>query len=62
MRDVVSYLRNPEAVQARAGKRQQYGTSSAPAGASGVRTLPWLDDFAFFRRGVARDDPAYPAA
>ena len=44
---VVTYIRHPEvATQRRYGVTQRHG-----ARRSGTRTLPWLDDLAFFLRG-----------
>ncbi|EOD17486.1 hypothetical protein EMIHUDRAFT_210232 [Emiliania huxleyi CCMP1516] len=57
MRDVVRYLRNPDAAA-----RPRYGQRRRHSGVHrGVRTLPWLDDFAFFVRGVRADHPEYGA-
>ena len=57
LRDVVRYLRNPDAAA-----RPRYGQRRRHSGVHrGVRTLPWLDDFAFFVRGVRADHPEYGA-
>jgi len=62
MKDVVKYLRSPAAATAQPqyGRRRSSQQLRGGEGAEfGVRTLPWLDDFAFFIRGVPRDDPSY---
>jgi len=58
MKAVVSYLRHPLDSDA---LRAHLRSSASAAAARGTRTLPWLDDFAFFFRGAPHDSPSYPS-
>jgi hypothetical protein len=60
IKPVVSHLRNPTSSAAPAFGHMR--SSASAAAARGTRTLPWLDDFAFFIRGVPASDPSYPKA
>ena len=55
MRPVVAYLRSPSAAAALATGAAPFGSPQRTSSGErqGVRTLPWLDDFAFFLRGTA---------
>jgi len=61
MKPVVAYLRHPLDTITGDAPRVHLRSSAAAAAARGTRTLPWLDDFAFFFRGAPSDSPSYPA-
>lgn len=52
MKPVVAYMRNPSA----AARTPSFGQRVRTPPGTGVRTLPWLDDFAFFHQAESQEE------